>query len=280
MLVRTSIVALALTCLVPGSALAQFDNRGGLFAPLLMLFGGGQSMRREEPSRYHGDFAPSRNLPQVTVRPRAIIEEEEDERSERALGPRAFCVRLCDGFYFPVGPAVGGRTAQAQSSACSRMCPAAEVAIYSLPKGGEVGDAIGPSGQRYASLDRAFRFRSELSTSCTCNGRPGGGLAPVDLSDDFTLRRGDLIAGENGPLVFAGGGRLPFKSAQFTPIGSRQLGREMMRRLVRSSSAPISPIAASSPLGSSNAAELSDEPAKPAGVVRVVPLGTTVTAAR
>lgn len=279
MLVRTSIVALAVTCLASSSALAQFDNRGGLFAPLLMLFGGGQGMRREEPSRYHGDFTPSRNLPQVTIRPRVTVEEEEDDHSERALGPRAFCVRLCDGFYFPLGPAAGGRTAQAQSSACSRMCPAAEVAIYSLPQGGEVGDAIGPRGQRYASLEKAFRFRSELSPSCTCNGRPGGGLAPVDLSDDFTLRRGDLIAGESGPLLFAGGGRLPFKPAQFTPVGSRQLGREMMRRLVRSSSS-ISPTPASLSLGLSNDAPLSDEPVKPARVVRVVPLGTTVAAAQ
>lgn len=240
MLARISILAISLTCFEPRIALAQSDNRGGIFAPLLMLFGGSPP-QREERVRYRDDFSTVRPVPQVTVRPRVTREiERENVQSERALVSRAFCVRLCDGFYFPLGPATNGRSAQAQVTACSQMCPAARVALYSLPNGGEVGEAVGPSGQRYASLEKAYHFRTHLSGGCTCNGRIEGGLAPIDIGDDFTLRRGDLVAGETGPLLFNGGGRLPFKTSQFTPLpsNSRKIGREMMLRFVRPASGP------------------------------------------
>ena len=38
---------------------------------------------------------------------------------------------------------------------------------------------------------------------CTCNGKDQFGLAPVKIEDDPTLRKGDIVAGENG-LVVAG----------------------------------------------------------------------------
>ena len=36
---------------------------------------------------------------------------------------------------------------------------------------------------------------------CTCNGKDQIGLAPVKIEDDPTLRKGDIVAGENGLLV-------------------------------------------------------------------------------
>jgi hypothetical protein len=277
---RTAILTVVVTCLGPAPAFAQFDNRGGFFAPLLSLFGGRSSSRVPQFDDYRtgGDSYRQRGVPQITVRPRPTgpAPETNDHYSERALGSRSFCVRLCDGFYFPVGQAAGGKTAQAQSSTCTRMCPAAEVALYSLPNGGEVNEAIGPRGRRYSALGTAFRFRTELSPSCTCNGRPGGGLAAIDIADDFTLRRGDLIAGEIGPLAFSGGGHLPFKSAQFTPATSRQLGQEMMLRFVRGASpAPATSTAGVDPNGFE---AISEEPVKPNSLVRVVPLSMASSA--
>jgi hypothetical protein len=271
MLMRTAILSLAI-CLGPTTACAQFDDRGGFFAPLISLFGGRQQSRDPQFDDYRGGTYRPRSVPQITVRPRqreADTYLDDGDHSERALGSRSFCVRLCDGFYFPVGPASGGKTAQAQSTACARMCPAAEVALYSLPSGGEVSEALGPRGRPYAALATAFRFRTELSPSCTCNGRPGGGLATIDIADDFTLRRGDVIAGETGPLVFSGGGRLPFSSTQFSPVTSRHLGRDIMQRFVRTPSpAPATTVVVDS---NSNDA-ISEELAKPKSLVRVVPL--------
>ena len=44
-------------------------------------------------------------------------------------------------------------------------------------------------------------YRNELVSGCTCNGKDQIGLAPVKIENDPTLRKGDIVAGENGLLV-------------------------------------------------------------------------------
>lgn len=262
MFTRTTVLAGLLIASVPTMASAQFEGRQGFFGSFLSLFGSHQraappSWRRDDPDAY----------PEITVRPpvrRSRANGFEDDPSDRALGPRSFCVRTCDGFYFPIGPSAGGSTAQAQQAMCARFCPASEVALYSVWSGGDVGDAVGPGRQRYSELPTAFRFRTELSPSCTCNGRVGGGLAAVAPADDFTLRRGDVVAGAEGPLVFAGGGRLPFRDTQFSPVRAHQLSREMMRRFKIGT--PQRPLPHS---------QINGETERTNRPVRVVPLNTT-----
>lgn len=266
MSMRTALLAVLLVACAPTGASAQSGGGQGFFAPLLSLFGGHQRAAPQPAWRRNDVDA----YPEITVRPpatrqptrRAVV---DDEPGEEALGPRAFCVRTCDGFYFPIGPSAGGSTAQAQQAMCARFCPASEVALYSVWSGGEVADAVGPGRRRYSELPTAFRFRTELSPSCTCNGRVGGGLASVAPADDFTLRRGDVVAGAEGPLVFAGGGRLPFRDAQFNPVRNNQLSREMMRRFKVGSAAHRNQ--SDSPVEATVEAERADRP------IRVVPLG-------
>ncbi len=50
-------------------------------------------------------------------------------------------------------------------------------------------------------MPNAFRYRNELVSGCSCNGKDLIGLAPVKIEDDPTLRKGDIVAGENGLLV-------------------------------------------------------------------------------
>ncbi|MDR3464955.1 MAG: DUF2865 domain-containing protein [Xanthobacteraceae bacterium] len=121
----------------------------------------------------------------------------------------AFCVRSCDGRYFPVPPADGGSAA----AACGSLCPgSATKVVY----GGAIDSAVTPSGQSYADLPNAFRYRSEIVAGCTCNGKDTFGLAKVRIEDDHTLRKGDIVAGAGGFMVASGrvDGR---KAANFTP---------------------------------------------------------------
>ena len=273
MFIRNGVLPLFCLIISLTPAYAQFDHRGGLFAPLFSLFS--RPEPRALPMEHPRDrFRALQHVPHITVRPPARENRDwEDEQPERALGSRAFCVRLCDGFYFPVGMAAGGRTAQAQASACARMCPASQVALYSLPLGGEVTQATGPQGQSYAMLPTAFRFRTEISSSCTCNGRPGGGLAAVDLADDFTLRRGDLVAGESGPLIFTGGGKLPFQATQFTPARPRQVGQATFERFVRAPRV----MAAAGPTSLPHFEENAGKVEAPKGQIRIIPLSVAAS---
>jgi hypothetical protein len=67
--------------------------------------------------------------------------------------------------------------------------------------GSSIDNATAENGKSYSELPNAFRYRNELVSGCTCNGKDQVGLAPVKIEDDPTLRKGDIVAGENGLLV-------------------------------------------------------------------------------
>lgn len=173
-------VALTLGMSAPSSA--------GLFD---FLFGGS----RNAPAP---DAAPKASPP-----PRAADAPQERERSPRISGglgsPASYCVRLCDGRYFPIQ-----RTANATSTQiCSALCPAASTKVFF---GSDVGRATANDGSKYEDLDNAFVYREKTVDSCTCNGRTPYGLASIDAHDDPTLRPGDMIATTTG-LVRSSGAR-------------------------------------------------------------------------
>lgn len=109
-------------------------------------------------------------------------------------GGTAYCVRGCDGRYFPAQ----GTDAESKAQSCKSFCPAAET---SLVYGSDIDNATTDSGKSYSDLPNAFRYRNEIVTGCTCNGKDSAGLAPIKAEDDPTLRKGDIVAGSDGLVV-------------------------------------------------------------------------------
>ena len=103
----------------------------------------------------------------------------------------AYCVRTCDGRYFPA-PA-GDQ--QSRAEGCKNLCPASETKVFS---GSSIDSASSKDGRRYSALPNAFLYRKELVAGCTCNGKDVVGLASIKPGEDKTLRRGDIIANETG----------------------------------------------------------------------------------
>ena len=123
----------------------------------------------------------------------------------------AFCVRTCDGRYFPL-PAPSG---QSRAATCKSFCPASETKVF---VGGTIDNAsASDSGKSYSSMPNAFRYRTELVNGCTCNGKDSGGLAHIKAEDDPTLRKGDLVAGPGGSLVASRSAELRSVSAGYSP---------------------------------------------------------------
>jgi hypothetical protein len=103
----------------------------------------------------------------------------------------AFCVRLCDGRYFPIQRHANATPVQL----CSAFCPATKTAVFN---GSQIDHAIASNGARYADLDNAFVYRQKVVDNCTCNGKDSFGLARIDVAADPTLRQGDIVAtGDN-----------------------------------------------------------------------------------
>lgn len=103
----------------------------------------------------------------------------------------AYCVRLCDGRYFPMQRHANANPAQL----CNSFCPATKTQVFN---GSQIDHAYAANGARYADIDNAFVYREKIVAGCTCNGKDPFGLAQIDVNADPTLRPGDIVAtGDN-----------------------------------------------------------------------------------
>jgi uncharacterized protein DUF2865 len=110
---------------------------------------------------------------------------------------RTVCVRTCDGFYFPISYSTTPASFPQDEQVCQRMCPAAEVALYSHRNPGEdIAQAISTGGRTYSELPNAFAFRKAFNPSCSC--RPPGQTWQQALKhlEDNTLEQGDIVVTE------------------------------------------------------------------------------------
>ncbi len=107
-------------------------------------------------------------------------------------GGQAFCVRLCDGRYFPLQP----HPTASPSQLCSAFCPASQTRVF---RGGDIQNAVGPDGGRYARNQERLSVPQDLGCGLYLQ-RQGcvGGLVTLDASNDPTLRPGDTVATPEG----------------------------------------------------------------------------------
>src|SRR5215831_11894323 len=130
---------------------------GGVFSTIFSVFG----------SQHDGRYAPATAYAAPTAP--ATPPDKGLELQAPAMGGNTYCVRLCDGRYFPLSaPAVSSPAGPARM--CSALCPAAKTALF---RGEDIDNAFGARGERYADLANAFVYRRELVPDCTCNGRDG-----------------------------------------------------------------------------------------------------------
>lgn len=143
-----------------------------------------------------------------------------------------YCVRTCDGRYFPV--TAQGRVSTAEM--CEAFCPASETRVYS---GGAIDHAVTHDGSRYRELKSAYLYRERIVSNCTCNGRDSAGLARVDLAMDPTLRKGDIVAATDGLYAYSGPSSEWHPGGDFTPVASYPgLGADVRARLGEMKVAP------------------------------------------
>jgi hypothetical protein len=137
----------------------------------------------------------------------------QGEARPRYAGGQAYCVRTCDGRYFPIS----GSDNESRAASCNSFCPASETNVV---YGGNIGNAATDTGKPYSELPNAFRYRNEIVAGCTCNGKDQFGLAPVNIENDPTLRKGDIVAGANGLMVARGGADKRGASLNFSPVSA------------------------------------------------------------
>jgi hypothetical protein len=101
------------------------------------------------------------------------------ERSDEDAQPfvqsgtyRTLCVRLCDGFYFPVSNAVPGSGLARDADMCTASCGSEARLFYYPNAGGEIESMVDLTGMAYTALPNAFKYRKTLVEGCRCRPQP------------------------------------------------------------------------------------------------------------
>jgi hypothetical protein len=158
---------------------AVFLSTGGpataedLLEALFGKLGRAAGLGPAEPSEMSPETSPPERTPGAS--------EPGSDTRQRSV---AFCVRLCDGRYFPMYRQTGVNPAQL----CTALCPASPTKVF---WGNEISRAVAGDGARYANTENALVYRKRLVPGCTCNGT-NFGLAPIAAGQDPTVRPGDI----------------------------------------------------------------------------------------
>lgn len=189
---------------------------------LLDFFFGGRQKQQPQTSFFDKVF-------DINVRPPSAGQPIDNLRPGFSSGP-GFCVRSCDGKYFPLT-----RGTASPMQMCEAFCPASATEVFF---GSSIDTAHSESGKRYADSENAFAYRKALRADCTCNGRTPAGLAAIDLALDNTLRKGDVVATTDGLVAYTGIG-VNDPVPEFAPVSSFPgLAPQMRARLNDTKVAP------------------------------------------
>jgi hypothetical protein len=85
---------------------------------------------------------------------------------------RTFCVRTCDGYYWPVDNNASRASFHEEAASCAQSCDT-EAKLYVLPHGSDdVGLMTDLGGRSYGELGNAFVYRKTLIAGCSCRPMP------------------------------------------------------------------------------------------------------------
>lgn len=182
-------LALAVALLSPPDTLAQGDFFDFLFGP---------DQPSAYPSRRSWHVTRPRPRPHASKTPIRYDKRPSDHAQTDSMSGGGYCVRACDGYYFPL---IKSSSISGQQS-CEFACPSARVQLY---HGDSIEEARNSKGERYSALPAAFSFRDKLTTACSCNDPAASHDYFLRLSrKDPTLRSGDVVVGENQAFVYSG----------------------------------------------------------------------------
>jgi Protein of unknown function (DUF2865) len=81
------------------------------------------------------------------------------------------CVRLCDGYYWPMTFDARRSRLDHDSKVCAASCNS-EARAFVMPANGEAKDMVDSQGRPYAKLANAFKYRKIPAGSCSCRPDP------------------------------------------------------------------------------------------------------------
>jgi hypothetical protein len=132
-------------------------------------------------------------------------------RTNPAQSYRTVCVRLCDGFYFPISEATQPQGFITDEKKCQSRCAAPAKLFYQGASGDEAADMVALTGERYTELANAFRYRREYDDACACKPLPWSAEATAEyehraiIAARTPLQRIVAAGAKEAGMLLAGG---------------------------------------------------------------------------
>ena len=171
---RSSCVILRVILALAATAASVHDAQAQSFFE--KLFGGGASSRPASgpqtlaaPPVGEHRFGPYASESDDAI----ALPYGESERSLRKAGSyRTMCVRMCDGYYWPVSSSAQRGKFMSDAKACQASCDM-EAHLFYLPRASDDIAAMRDlSGRVYGRLPTAFAYRKAVDTACLCKPEP------------------------------------------------------------------------------------------------------------
>jgi hypothetical protein len=131
-----------------------------------------QSLAPRSLNRGHA-VERSTSKSQSQAEPPASNRKQPHSNAAASLGGglRTMCVRLCDGYYWPMTFDARRSRMDHDSKVCAASC-SSEARAFVMPKNGEAKDMVDAQGRSYVKLDNAFKYRKAPAGTCSCRPDP------------------------------------------------------------------------------------------------------------
>jgi hypothetical protein len=163
-----------------GARLQQMQaNLAQINAQIQRLGGGVDSMRRDLTARYNAycrDGRPRGFFDRLFGVPDDDDQELDDapetldaQEATPHGGPKAVCVRTCDGYFFPVSYSATQGQLGSLADLCQALCPNAQTELFTYSMSRDIDDSVSAStGQTYKSMSYADKYKTKVDSSCAC----------------------------------------------------------------------------------------------------------------
>lgn len=126
---------------------------------------------------------------------------EDYDAWERRGAYRAVCVRLCDGYYWPISNSVPGGSLHRAARQCASSCDGEARLFYQSSASSDPETLVDLAGRRYRDLPNALLYRKRLIDGCTCK--------PMPWTAAEAARHRGYAADQTEALMLAGNGPKP-----------------------------------------------------------------------
>lgn len=164
-----SLLVLAALVAAPNEASAQ-----GFLDKLFGGWGGSSSPPPPPPM-------PQIQLPPPTSRPIYgspnpapnpwLARPDTDDGPRRGGTYRTLCVRMCDGYYWPISHSTTRSRFYKDAGACRASC-GQEAQLFYHPTGADQSEMVDITGRAYTRTPNAFKYRKTLVEGCKCRPEP------------------------------------------------------------------------------------------------------------